>query len=481
MAKNVITPSAGYSITLRLELQNRIGMMGKVISVIAGAGGDMGAIDIVSATKNTVIRDYAVNASNEEHAQRIVDAVKKIAGIRIISVLDRVFLLHLDGKIQIQNKTPLNNRDALTMAYTPGVARVCKAVEANPKQALALTIKKNSVAVISDGTAVLGLGDIGPKAAMPVMEGKAMIFKEFANIDAYPLCLDTKNAQEIITTVKNVAPGFGAINLEDISAPRCFEIEDRLKELLDIPVFHDDQHGTAVVALAALLNALKIVDKKLKNLKVVISGLGAAGIACAKMFMQVGIPEIIGVDTVGILYNGRKENMNPVKQWLAENSNPKKIKGDLARAIQGADLFFGVSAPGILKAYQLKKMAKNPIIFALSNPVPEIMPEEAHPYVRIMATGRSDYPNQINNALGFPGIFRGALDAYATEINEPMKLAAAYAIAAVVDKKELNEEYIIPSIFNKNVVPSVSAAVAAAAKKTGVARKAQTVTKLSYF
>ncbi|MCX7918351.1 MAG: NAD-dependent malic enzyme [bacterium] len=472
-----MTPSPGYSITLRLEIQNRIGMLGKITSAIGAAGGDMGSVDIVSVNKNIIIRDLTVNAGNEEHAQQIVEAVKQIKGVKVLNVSDRVFLIHLGGKIQIANKIPLNTRDALSMAYTPGVARVCKAIQEDPKKAMSLTIKMNSVAIVTDGTAVLGLGDIGPKAAMPVMEGKAMIFKEFANIDAFPLCLDTKDTGEIVATVKHIAPGFGGINLEDISAPRCFEIEQRLKEQLDIPVFHDDQHGTAVVVLAALINALKIVGKRMQQLKVVISGLGAAGIACAKIFMQVGIPEIIGVDTTGTLYKGRKENMNPVKQWLAERTNPKMVKGDLAKAIQGADLFLGVSAPGILKVHHIKKMAKNPIVFALSNPVPEISWEEAAPHVKVMATGRSDYPNQINNALGFPGIFRGALDTRASEINEAMKLAAAHAIAAVVTKKELNEEYIIPSIFNKEVVSSVSAAVAAAAYKTGVARRRQSMFK----
>lgn len=476
-----ISPSPGYSITLRLEIQNRIGMLGKVTSAIGAARGDIGSVDIVSVTKNLIIRDVTVNASNEDHAQEIIESVKRVRGVQIVNVSDRVFLIHLGGKISIQSKLHLSTRDALSMAYTPGVARVCKAIQEDPKKAMALTIKMNSVAVVTDGTAVLGLGDIGPKAAMPVMEGKAMIFKEFANIDAFPLCLDTKDPDEIVKTVKYISPGFGGINLEDISAPRCFEIEQRLKEQLDIPVVHDDQHGTAVVVLAALINALKLVHKRMNTLKVVISGLGAAGIACAKMLMNAGVPEIIGVDTAGVLYRGRKEKMNPAKEWLAEHSNPKLVKGDMSAAIKGADLFLGVSAPGILTVHHLKKMAKNPIVFALSNPVPEIMWEEAAPYVKVMATGRSDYPNQINNALGFPGMFRGALDTRATEINETMKLAAAKAIAAVVDEKELQEEYIIPSVFNKKVVTSVAAAVATAAHKTGVARRTQNLMKLSYF
>jgi malate dehydrogenase (oxaloacetate-decarboxylating) len=435
----------------------------------------------VSVTKNIIVRDLTVNASDEEHAQHIIETVKKIRGVQLINVSDRVFLIHLGGKIRVENKIPLTTRDALSMAYTPGVARVCKAIQEDPKKAMALTIKMNSVAIVTDGTAVLGLGDIGPKAAMPVMEGKAMIFKEFANIDAFPLCLDTKDSNEIIATVKYIAPGFGGINLEDISAPRCFEIEERLKEKLDIPVFHDDQHGTAVVVLAALINALKIVDKQMHELKVVISGLGAAGIACAKILLKVGVKEIIGVDTAGILHRDRKQNMNPEKQWLAERTNPKLISGDIAQAMKYADLFLGVSAPGILKVQHIKKMAENPIVFALSNPVPEIMCEEAMPYVKVMATGRSDYSNQINNALCFPGIFRGALDVRAIEINETMKLAAAKAIASVITNKELHEEYIIPSVFNKKVVTAVAAAVAKAAHKTGVARRTQNLAKLGYF
>ena len=464
-------PSVSYSFTVRLQIQNTFGMFAKVLAAIAKEKGDPGAVDVVRADKDFKIRDLTVNARDDAHAQAIVAAIKRIHGVTVVHVSDRVFLLHLGGKIRIQNKVPLTTRDTLSMAYTPGVARVCMAIHQDENAARTLTIKQNSVAVVSDGTAVLGLGDIGPKAAMPVMEGKAMLFKQFADIDAYPICLATKNADDIVNAVKWISPGFGAVNLEDISAPRCFEIERRLKAELDIPVFHDDQHGTAVVVLAATLNALKIVKKKLSQLRIVIAGAGAAGVAITKMLTAGGARDIVCCDRKGAVSRQRLPELDSSKTWLAQNSNPRNVHGSLAETLKGAHLFIGVSGPGIIEARALRKMAKDPIIFALANPTPEIMPEEAAPYAKIIATGRSDYPNQINNALGFPGIFRGALDARASDINEAMKLAAAKAIAGCITDDELSEEYIVPSIFNKDVVPRVAHAVEEAAYKTKVAKR----------
>jgi malate dehydrogenase (oxaloacetate-decarboxylating) len=379
--------------------------------------------------------------------------------------------MHLGGKIEIHPKVPIKTRNDLSMAYTPGVARVCMAIAKDPKKSFSLTIRRNSVAVVSDGTAVLGLGDIGPEAAMPVMEGKAMLFKEFGGIDAWPICLNTKDTEEIIRIVKALEPSFGAINLEDISAPRCFEIEDRLKAEMGIPVFHDDQHGTAVVVLAALLNSLKIVKKRIEDMKIVVAGVGASGVACSKIFLNAGARNIIGVDRIGAIYKGRKQHMNFMKDWYAAHTNPFNEKGKLADVMAGADLFLGLAGPGLITVDDLKKMAKDPLVFAMANPEPEIHPEEALPYVRIMATGRSDYPNQINNSLVFPGVFRGALDSRASCINEEMKLAAAYAIASCVGKEELSEDYIIPSMFNRKVALMVAREVSRAAHRTKVARR----------
>jgi len=466
-----VRPSASYSITMRLEILNKPGMLGKTTTAIGEAGGDIRAVDIAGFTKDTIIRDITVNARDDKHGREIVEHVKKVQGVQVVSVSDRTFLMHLGGKIAIVSKTPLKTRDDLSMAYTPGVARVSMAIHEDPKRAFSLTIKRNTVAVVSDGTAVLGLGDIGPEAAMPVMEGKAVLFKEFGEVDAFPICLATKDANEIVNTVKYIAPTFGGINLEDISAPRCFEIEDRLKKEIDIPVFHDDQHGTAVVVLAALINALKIVKKEFSDLKVVVSGVGASGVACSKILMSVGVKNLIGIDRAGAIYQGRKENMNFIKEWYAENTNPQGLKGSLMDVIGGADLFLGLSGPGLFPVEGLKKMNRDPIVFAMANPIPEIMPEEAEPYVKVMATGRSDYPNQINNVLCFPGLFRGVLDCRAHEINEEMKIAAAKAIASVVGKNELSPDYIIPSVFHKKVAKAVAAEVAKAAYKTGVARR----------
>ena len=468
--KNLVKPSASYSLTLRLKIDNKPGMLGKVTSLIGELGGDIGAVDIAGFENECIIRDVTVAVRDEHHGEQIVASIGNISGITVVHVSDRTFLMHLGGKIRVANKVPLKTRDDLSMAYTPGVARVCMAINKDPEKVHQLTIKRNSVAVVTDGTAVLGLGDIGPEASLPVMEGKAMLFKEFGKIDAFPIALNTKDPEEIIKAVKYIAPVFGGINLEDISAPRCFEIEDRLKKELDIPVFHDDQHGTAVVVLAALLNALKIVKKDIGSLKIVVTGVGAAGVACSKIIMSAGAKNIIGFDRTGAIYKGR-ENMNFMKEWFAENTNPTGFKGSLKEALEGADLFLGLSGPGTVEAPDLAKMNRDPIVFAMANPTPEVMPEEAAPYVRIMATGRSDYPNQINNVLCFPGIFRGALDCHARDINEEMKLAAAEAIASVVSPKELCEDYIIPGCFNPKVAESVAAAVAKAAVRTGVARK----------
>jgi malate dehydrogenase (oxaloacetate-decarboxylating) len=382
--------------------------------------------------------------------------------------------MHRGGKISVENKYPLKTRDDLSMAYTPGVARVCQDIHDDRAQAFEFTIKKNTVAVVSDGSAVLGLGNIGPEAAMPVMEGKAMLFKEFAAVDAFPICLDTQDAEEIIKAVELIAPTFGGINLEDISAPRCFEIEERLKASLDIPVFHDDQHGTAVVTMAALFNALKIVGKPIEQLRVLVVGLGAAGVAVTKMMLASGVTHVVGCDRRGALSTEREDylsgEMSGIKRWYAESSNPDKLSGQPNDVIEGMDLFIGLSGPGTIDAASLKRMNDHAIVFAMANPNPEVMPEDAAPYVRIMATGRSDYPNQINNVLCFPGIFRGALDAGAPRITEEMKLAAAKGIAEVVDEDDLSEDYIVPSVFNRDVAPKVAAAVVEEAKREGIAR-----------
>jgi malate dehydrogenase (oxaloacetate-decarboxylating) len=465
------TPSASYTVTLRVKLSSRTGTLGEVTTAIGRAGGDIGAIDIVSAGRDSIVRDITVQAASIEHEEEIIAALRDIDGVEVVNVSDRVFLMHLGGKIEVVSKSPLKTRADLSMAYTPGVARVCEAIHQDPEKAFTLTIKKNTVAVVTDGTAVLGLGDIGPAAAMPVMEGKAMLFKEFAGVDAFPICLSTKDPDEIVRTVKNIATAFGGINLEDISAPRCFEIEDRLKEELDIPVFHDDQHGTAVVVLAALINALKIVGKKMDEVKVVFNGVGAAGVACTKIIMAAGVKNIVGCDQMGALYRGRSQHMNWVKDWYAQNTNPDNEQGTIHDVMRNADVFMGLSVPGVINADDVKTMAKDPIVFAMANPTPEIMPEEAAPYVAVMATGRSDYPNQINNVLCFPGIFRGALQCRASRINEQMKLAAAHAIAELITDAELHPEYIVPSVFDKRVAEAVAHDVEEAAYSTGVARR----------
>jgi malate dehydrogenase (oxaloacetate-decarboxylating) len=470
-----IAPSASYSITVRLAIRNRPGMLGRVASVIGEAGGDIGSVDLVESGRERVIRDITIKARDSHHGQEIVNRLKHVTGARVVNVSDRTFLMHLGGKIEIRNKVPIRTRDDLSMAYTPGVARVCLAIHDDRERAFALTMKQNCVAVVTDGTAVLGLGDIGPEAALPVMEGKAMLFKEFANVDAFPICLATKDVNRIVETVKVLAPGFGGINLEDIAAPRCFEIEDRLRKDLDIPVFHDDQHGTAVVVMAALLNALKLVRKDLKRLRVVVAGVGAAGTATVKILLSSGVRDVVGVDEHGTLHRGRTVGMDFMKRWVASATNPRQVKGTLGSALERADVFIGLSVPGILTLKDVKRMARDPIVFAMANPVPEIQPEEAGRHVRVMATGRSDYPNQINNVLCFPGFFRGLLDSRARTVNDEMKVAAAQALSACVSRSELGAEYIIPSVFNKSVAPAVAEGVARAAWETGAARRRRRV------
>ena len=477
---NKPTPNASYSLTLRVRIHNLPGKLGEITTAIGRAGGDIEGIDIVSVGKDFLIRDITVNAASESHDQEIVRSVQDIDGVDVVNISDRTFLMHLGGKIEIASKMQLKTRSDLSMAYTPGVARICEAIARDPEKVYNLTIKKNMVAVVTDGTAVLGLGDIGPAAAMPVMEGKCQLFKEFGGVDAFPICLDTKDPHEIVQTIKHISTVFGGINLEDISAPRCFEIEDRLKEELDIPVFHDDQHGTAVVVLAALINALKIVGKRMEDIKVVVNGIGAAGVACSKIVMAAGVKNIVGCDTTGAVYNGRTENMNWVKDWYARNTNPDAEKGSIHDCMKGADVFLGLSAPGVIDETDLTNMAKNPIVFAMANPTPEIMPEDAAGHVAVMATGRSDYPNQINNVLCFPGIFRGALNCRAARINEAMKLAAATAIADIIGPDELHPDYIIPSVFDRRVGEAVAAKVEEAAYETGVARR-ERATSESHF
>src|SRR5438093_8857310 len=463
------TPSASYGFTIRLQIANRPGMLGRVASVIGEAGGDIGAVDLVETTRERTERDITVKCRDSGHAQQIMSRLKHVAGVRVANISDRTFLMHLGGKIEIRNKIPIRTRDDLSMAYTPGVARVCLAIRDDRERVFSLTVKQNTVAVVTDGTAVLGLGDIGPDAALPVMEGKAMLFKEFAGVDAFPLCLATKDVDKIVETVKLVAPVFGGINLEDIAAPRCFEVEERLRKDLDIPVFHDDQHGTAVVVLAALLNALRIVRKDARRLRVVVTGVGAAGTATIKILQASGVRDIIGVDEHGIIHRGRTQGMDFMKRWVAVATNPRRVTGGLGAALEGADVFIGLSVPGILTARDLKRMRRDPIVFAMAHPDPEIRPETAGRHVRVMATGRSDYPNQINNVLCFPGFFRGLLDARARAVNDEMKLAAAGALASCVNRDELSAEYIIPSVFNKNVAPAVAHGVARAAHETAAA------------
>jgi malate dehydrogenase (oxaloacetate-decarboxylating) len=448
-------------------------MLGRVTSAIGATGASIGAVDLVSADGERTLRDITVETGDQSEWETITAAIDGVEGAEVIDTTDRTFMLHMGGKIEQHNKQPLRTREDLSMAYTPGVARVCTAIQEDPDKAFQYTIKRNTVAVVSDGTAVLGLGDIGPRAAMPVMEGKAMLFKEFAGVDAFPICLDTKDPDEIVAAVKAIAPGFGGINLEDISAPRCFEIEDRLKADLDIPVFHDDQHGTAVVVLAALLNAAKLTGRELADVRVLMVGLGAAGVAVTKILLEAGVSHVIGCDSRGALHKQRADyldgSMPGIKRWYTDSTNPEDRTGGPADVIDGADLFIGLSGAKVMPAEALGRMNDDAMVFAMANPTPEVSPEEAAPYARIVATGRSDYPNQINNVLCFPGIFRGALDSRAPEITEPMKMAAAGAIAAIIGDEELREDYVIPSVFNRDVADAVAAAVEHEARESGEA------------
>ena len=462
--------SASFSLTLRVRLENRPGAFADLARAIADAGGLLDAIDLVRIEDGTKVRDVTVIATDAAHADAIAAACRQVQGVDVEKVSDRTFLLHLGGKIHMDANAPVKTRDDLSMAYTPGVARVCQAIADDPDSAWNLTIKRNSVAVVTDGSAVLGLGDIGPEAAMPVMEGKALLFKEFGGVDAWPICLDTKDPHEIVATVSAIAPGFGGINLEDISAPRCFEIERRLRERLDIPVFHDDQHGTAVVVLAALLSALRVVSKQIGDVRIVISGVGAAGVAVTETLQAAGVTNIVGCDSKGAIYQGRP-GLDDVKARYAERTNPERLTGSADDVLAGADVYIGLSRPGAVSVEGIARMAESAIVFAMANPVPEVEPEEIVGLAAVIATGRSDYPNQINNVLAFPGIFRGALDVRASAITPGMEVSAGQAIAAVIPNHELATDYIVPSVFNRNVVSQVAEAVAAAATRDGVARR----------
>ncbi len=465
--------SASFSATIRVRLADAPGSFARLAQAIGDAGGSFGAIDLVRVEKNTKVRDVTVEATDADHMARIVENVRSVEGIEVERVSDRTFLMHLGGKIEMRSKVPVKTRDDLSMAYTPGVARICQAIADDPESAWNLTIKQNTVAVVSDGTAVLGLGDIGPKAAMPVMEGKALLFKEFGGVDAWPICLDTKDPDEIVAIVKAIAPGFGGINLEDISAPRCFEIEQRLRAELDIPVFHDDQHGTAIVVLAALLNALDVVGKRIENVKVVTTGVGAAGVAVTDILLNAGVRNVIGCDQEGAIYDGR-EGLNAIKAAYAKRTNADGLRGAADDLLEGADVYIGLSMPGAVTREGIERMADDAIVFAMANPTPEIAPEDLPlGKVAVVATGRSDYPNQINNVLAFPGVFRGALDVRATTITEGMKVAAGHAIASVITDDERGAEYIIPSVFNRDVTLLVATAVAEAAERDGVARRSR--------
>ncbi len=463
-------PSASYSFTMRLRMPQHAAAFARIAAAIADTDATLGAIDLVRVESELVVRDVTVACVDAAHAEAVVGAVRELEGVRVDSVSDRTFLMHKGGKIEINAKLPIKTRDDLSMAYTPGVGRVSMAIHEDPAKAWALTIKGNTVAIVSDGTAVLGLGDIGPDAAMPVMEGKAMLFKEFAGVDAFPLCLDTKDVEQIVAFVTAAAPAFGGVNLEDIAAPRCFEIERRLRETLAIPVFHDDQHGTAIVVLAALLNALKVVDKRADEITAVIVGAGAAGVACADILLAQGVGDVIVCNRRGALYAGA-EHLDPERAALAERTNEHRRRGTTDDVLEGADLLLGVSGPGAVSPAAVRRMAPRAIVFAMANPVPEVHPEQVRGDVAIIATGRSDYPNQINNVLAFPGVFKGALEVRARTINEEMKLAAAQAIARVVPSEDLHPDYIIPSVFNRQVAESVALAVADAAVSSGVARR----------
>ncbi len=459
-----LTPNSSFSLTLRLEIPNRVGMFANLTHAIANSGGNLGQIDLIEQTRQISIRDITVDAASSEHAEIIVQAVKALPDIKVINVYDRTFNLHRGGKISIGSKIAIKSLADLAMAYTPGVGRICNAIAQDPEQVHNLTIKQNTVAIVTDGSAVLGLGNLGPAAALPVMEGKAMLFKEFAGIDAFPICLASQDTNSIVETVKQIAPVFGGVNLEDIAAPRCFEIENLLRQQLDIPVFHDDQHGTAIVTLAALLNALRLVNKSINQVRIVINGAGAAGVAIARLLRKAGAENIWMCDSKGILSTQRPDLTEEKREFAVPQM------GFLAGALVGADVFIGVSVPGVLTPEMVRSMAKDQIIFAMANPIPEIQPELVKDDVAVIATGRSDYPNQINNVLAFPGVFRGALDCRAATITTTMYMEAATAIAALVKPSDLNREHIIPSVFDERVVTAVAAAVQRAARQEGIAR-----------
>ena len=469
--KRSAAPSAQYAITLRLQCPHKPGWIARVSAVVAKQGGAIHAIDLVNIRRGRSVRDYSIECASTQQAEKIIAAVKKIDDVVVQSVSDETFLVHLGGKLEVTPKVSVRTRYDLSLIYTPGVARVCTALHEDSRKSFNLTIRKNCIAVVSDGSAVLGLGNIGATAAMPVMEGKAALFKAFADVDAFPLCVGTQDPEDIINFCQWIAPTFGGINLEDISAPRCFYIEERLKADLDIPVFHDDQHGTAVVVLAALINALKITGKSPEDTTVVVAGAGAAAIACTKILRTFGIGNIIVCDSKGAIHADRDLGRNAAKLWVAEHTNSEGKKGSLKSVIRGADMLLGLSGPNIVTRKDIQKMRRDPIVFAMANPVPEVMPEQVEDIVAVLATGRSDYPNQINNVLAFPGIFRGALDARARDINEQMKLAAAQAIAETISDEDLSPDYIVPSVFNRTVAKRVATAVARAAHKTRVSRR----------
>ncbi|MGZ8740679.1 MAG: malic enzyme-like NAD(P)-binding protein [Gaiellaceae bacterium] len=461
--------SASFSAAVRVRIEDRPGSFARLAAAVGETGASLGAIDLVSVERTTKVRDVTVLATDAIHLAKVVEAMRAVEGTEVLDVSDRTFQLHEGGKIEVVARTPLKTREDLSMVYTPGVARVSQAIAADPEKAWTLTTKQNMVAVITDGSAVLGLGDIGPEAALPVMEGKAVLFKEFGGVDAFPLCLATKDVDAIVATVRAIAPGFGAINLEDIAAPRCFAIEQRLRDELDIPVFHDDQHGTAIVVLASLLNALRVVGKKVEDVRIVTTGCGAAGTAVTKILLAAGARRIVGCDEHGALHSGRP-GLSPAKQEYAELTNPDAETGTADEVLEGADVLIGLSVPGAVSRAGIERMAKDSIVFTLANPRPEIDPEEIEDLAAVIATGRSDYPNQINNVLAFPGVFRGALDVRARAITEEMKLAAAHALAAIIPRDQLSADYVVPSVFDRRVAPAVASAVADAALATGVAR-----------